>query len=284
MSTKIPWVRNPDGSPGEVWNPIIGCTPASPGCDNCWAERLHTQRHEATYTAQLQPPCYKRPFNKVRFREDRLDYPLHWKKPRTIFVNSTSDTFHPDVDSNWLRKMMIGPVHHCQPRFRGVDHKFLFLTKRSKRMVTFFQRYAEWTHGIGWPGDYPHVGLGVTVENQDYRTRLVDLFNIPAAMRFVSIEPQLDWVDIRPWLEHSRLHRPLDWVLLGAESGPNRRPFNTDWARYTRDHCIAAGVPFFYKQGHDEHGKVDHIPLLDGRTWTERPKWFFNPDKEGGAS
>ncbi len=130
----------------------------------------------------------------------------------------------------------------------------------------------------------------------------------PWAMLFVSLEPLLSPVTFRMEYYGDQYREPgdephwwspldlytfeglprvdvpiLNQVILGCESGPNRRPFQAEWARDIRDQCIVAGVPFFYKQGHDSNGKVEHIPLLDGRTWTERPEWFFNPEVKGNA-
>jgi len=173
---------------------------------------------------------------------------------------------------------------------------------------------ATWDDGHAIP--LPNVALGVTVENADYLGRLGDLLSIPAAMHFVSIEPMLGPVDLSPWLVGKGACREcgmpnatnwhgqhwtewfdgdgdpqmelcgdvsmggLDWVICGAESGPHRRPFQEQWARDLRDQCIEAAVPFFYKQGRDAKNKVEHMPLLDGRTWTERPEWFFRGEKQ----
>jgi len=266
-TTKIEWAE-------KSWNPITGCTKVSEGCKNCYAERM-AKRLKGRYGYPEDDPF------RVTFHPDRLDQPLHWKKPSTIFVCSMSDLFHEDV-----RPQDIDRIFDIM--FEAKQHKFLVLTKRP-------QNIQEKLYGITeeWPcrelggGDYlPNVFLGVTVENQDAVWRIDELFKIPAAGYWVSVEPMLGPVDISDALNgyperYGGGHRglvsrdmaidagmpeiegddlgwdygdwqqttpPLSGVVLGGESGPGARPMHPDWARGVRDQCADSGVPFMFKQ------------------------------------
>ncbi len=159
--TKIEWCD-------EVWNPVTGCTKVSEGCRNCYAERI-AKRFWG-----------ERPFSAVQCHADRLDAPLHWRKPHRVFVNSMSDLFHPDVPDRF-----IGWVFSRMGMAK--NHTFMSLTKRPERMKDFLR---------GLPA-LKNVWLGVSVENQQTADeRIPLLLETPAAVRFVSIEPMLGPVDI----------------------------------------------------------------------------------------
>jgi protein gp37 len=262
MTTKIEWCMNPDGTPGEVWNPVTGCQKLSPGCKNCYAERIANRFWG------------DRKFTDVVCHEDRLEIPLSWKKPRRVFVNSMSDLFHKDVPFEFVDRVfaVMGRSQH---------HTFMILTKRPDRMLEYFKSEKLYERvlnqaykldskllvqdeglGIGisnlsesaWA--LPNVWLGVSVENQKAADeRIPYLLKTPAAVRFVSCEPLLGPVDldtvVRANLKNVRLaggSEGIDWVIAGGESGPGARPMHPDWARSLRDQCQAAGVPFFFKQ------------------------------------
>jgi protein gp37 len=248
MVTKIEWVQNPDGTKGETWNPITGCTPAgSPGCDNCYAKRM-AQRLKGRYGYLKDDPF------KVTFHPDRLDQPLRWKKPRRIFVVSMGDLFHEDVEWNWQYKIF-------EIMLINQEHTYLILTKRPKRMKKVLLDI--WFHlGRNYPEskpDFPlrNIWLGITAENQqEADKRIPILLQIPATVRFVSIEPMLS--EIKLW-DHNIDECPtyydgcnckegINWVIVGGESGPGARPMNPGWVRSIRDQCQGAGVPFFFKQ------------------------------------
>ena len=281
--SKIEWTD-------ETWNPVTGCTKVSDGCKNCYAERLWPKiegarlaREDARGTASKA-----RKFTDVACHEERLEIPLHWKKPRRVFVNSMSDLFHEAVPDEYIDRVFA--VMASRPQ-----HTFQVLTKRPERM-------REWAdtrtpdegrneprivlrrpnipgiaYSVVWP--LPNVWLGVSAENQAAaELRIPDLLATPAAVRFVSYEPALGPVDFgrivtghrrcqgRPDTlnaltgesedghgEHSGMfeitHGPaLDWIICGGESGPKARPMHPDWARSVRDQCQAAGVSFFFKQ------------------------------------
>jgi len=284
--SKIEWTE-------KVWNPVTGCTPVSEGCANCYAKRM-ANRLRGRYGYPADDPF------RVTFHPDKLDEPLHWKKPRRVFVCSMSDIFHPAIPPEILLRLF-----DVMCSEQGEKHIFQILTKRPERWHDL-----EWFATESWPGDsafncqmevFNHlpnnIWLGVTAENQ--RTadeRIPILLQIPAAVRFVSVEPMLEAMDIERYVTHcddcgnrgsTALfgNRPgsgsnlchdacskhgegpaLDWVICGGESGPGKRPFTPDWARDLRDQCKDAGVPFFMKQ-------VDkRIPIPDDLMIREWPR------------
>ncbi|MCK4624350.1 MAG: phage Gp37/Gp68 family protein [Phycisphaerae bacterium] len=240
--TKIEWT---DSS----WNPVTGCTPVSEGCANCYAKRM------AKRLQGMGTPGYENGFA-VTLHPDRLDQPLRWKKPRMIFVCSMGDLFHDDVPFEFIERIIA--VAAICPR-----HIFQILTKRPARMRKFIRWYVprnknylfdpervapDYRYAANvpvqdatWP--LPNVWLGVTVESPECYERIAHLKNTPAVMRFVSIEPMLAGIK----LTEDTL-RMLDWVIVGGETGPGARPMDPAWARGVRDQCVAANVPFFFKQ------------------------------------
>lgn len=227
---------------GREWNPIIGCSPTSPGCKNCYARDLHS------WLTRLKRPGYDQPFNKVRFMPDRLDLPLKWKETKEIFVCSMSDLFWDDVPDNFIQKIF--------DTLKSTPNKsYQVLTKRSQRMMDFSIKY-------GWP---LNAWAGVSVENKEYLFRIDHLRKI-TAKRFISFEPLLEGIgeiDLGG----------IDWVMLGGESGKHAKPFNDDWARSIRDQCIAMGIPFCFKQRQRVKRREKNFPLLDGEIWNQLPRW-----------
>lgn len=267
-----------------TWNPSTGCTRVSAGCDHCYAYTLHDQRHEAWKAGRMPnaPAQYHRPFSEVQLIPERLSLPLRWTKPRRIFVDSMSDLFHADVPDEFLDRVFATMA--LAPR-----HTFQVLTKRPQRMKRYLtweepsitrrgriqnQMDFLWARGglpqrvviDQWP--LPNVWLGTSVENQEAAYRIDWLVKTPAAVRFLSCEPLIGPLDL---LE--RLLRPSDdlhWVIVGGESGPGYRSLDLDWARDLRDQCVAAGVPYFFKQVGGRTSKAGGREL-DGRTWDEMP-------------
>jgi len=154
-SSKIEWTES-------TWNPVTGCTKISAGCLNCYAERM-ARRLRAMGQAN-----YRNGFN-LTCHEHVLMTPLHWKKPRTVFVNSMSDLFHEDVPLDFIRQIF-------DVMKQASWHTFQILTKRAERL-------AELAPLLDWPDN---VWMGVTVENGDCKFRIDHLRNIPAAIRFLS--------------------------------------------------------------------------------------------------
>jgi len=221
-----------------TWNPWSGCEKISPGCANCYAEG-RAERFRG------RGPAFPNGFE-LTYRPHKLTEPLKMKTPQAIFVNSMSDLFLEAVpDSKIVEVFDVMNKAHW--------HVFQVLTKRSERLREMAP-HLKWT---------PNIWQGVSVENQYWTRRIPDLLTVPSRVRFLSVEPLLGPVDIRPWLAE------LQWVIVGGESGRNLRPMNLDWARAVRDQTINAKVPFFYKQGNGWRSGMNKV--LDGREWQERP-------------
>ncbi len=184
---------------------------------------------------------------KLTLHEDALDEPYGWRRPRYVFVNSMSDLFHKEVPLEFVQKVF-KVMNECP------QHQFQVLTKRADRLEEL-ARELHWT---------PNIWMGVSVENQDYTFRINHLRKIPAAIRFLSIEPLLGPI--------SRLNlKGIHWVIVGGESGPHSRPLEADWVRTIRDKCNDQGVAFFFKQW---GGTRKHLTgrKLDRREWNEMPR------------
>lgn len=235
-----------------TWNPVVGCTRVSPGCDHCYAFALHDKRHASWRQGRwpTAPAQYHRPFSQVQLLPDRLSQPVKWRAPRRIFVNALSDLFHGDVPDDF-----IGQVFHVMAMTSR--HTYQILTKRPERM-------RDWTRAYQ-PDPLPNVWLGVSAENQfRAETRIPLLLDTPAAIRFISAEPLLGPIDLRLWLAR------LDWIIAGGESGPRFRTMDPAWARSLRDQSESTGVAFFYKQGSARFPSRE--TTLDGREWHEFPE------------
>jgi protein gp37 len=232
-NTKIEWTET-------TWNPVTGCTKISPGCMNCYAERM------ANRLFLMGSKRYRNGF-KVTLHDEVVEAPLKWKKPQMIFVNSMSDLFLRDVPLSFIKDVfdVMGQAHW---------HTFQVLTKRADRLLEL-SRELPWGENI-W--------MGVTVENRDYVQRIDCLRNTDAHIKFLSIEPLLGPI---PNLDLSG----IDWVIVGGESGPRARPLDPAWVLDIRDQCIDSGIPFFFKQwGGVQKKKAGRA--LDGRTWDEMPR------------
>ena len=239
-NTKIEWAE-------KVWNPVTGCTHiGTPGCDNCYARRM---------SKRLVGRCgYPKdnPF-KVTLHPHRLEDPLHWKKPRRIFVCSMGDLFHDKVWFNFQYKVFEMMLYSPQ-------HTFLILTKRPKnafksiKTIYFHLRRNHNRHGLNYQFPLPNIWLGVSAENQEtFNERVRILLSIPAKVHFVSIEPMLGEIDLCvPYGQGvgDLLIDNLNWEIVGAESGPNRRICALEWIRNIIIQCKEASVPVFVKQIH----------------------------------
>lgn len=290
MTTKIEWVRSPDGSPGETWNAVTGCSKVSPGCANCYAERQALGRLKGSAGYPGLPWTQRNAVTNVVLHPERVFAPLRKQKPTTYFVNSMSDLFHERIPNEFIAAMF--GVMAATPR-----HTFQILTKRPEAMETWFKwvRLQDATMAAlcdGTPGrleacwraldherEYhpkgdsgplhmkhsanpvgpwplPNVWLGVSVEDRARKCRIDVLRRSPAAVRFVSLEPLLE--------ELGELElEGIDWVIVGGESGPDARPMHPAWPRAIRDKCAAVGVPFFFKQWGEWAPIPDHH-VLDG--------------------
>jgi protein gp37 len=220
-TTNISWTH-------RTWNPWSGCTKVSPGCQFCYAEKIAEDKRGTA--------AFPNGFD-LTLRRHRLLEPIKLRTPSRIFVNSTSDIFLEQVpDEDVLEVFEV--MNRCYKSGKG--HIFQVLTKRSKRLIHLADRI-DWT---------PNIWMGVSVENRRWTSRLDDLVQVPARIRFVSAEPLLGPLgDLSPWLPH------LHWMIVGGESGPHlrnhpRRWMDHGWAREIRDQCVQQrpDVPFFFKQ------------------------------------
>lgn len=258
--TKIQWTD-------ATWNPVTGCTPVSPACDNCYARRI-AKRFQGNFD--------------VAEHRDRLGIPLRWRKLKRVFVCSMSDLFHEKVSHEFIEAVL----HNASL----TPHTFLFLTKRPERMKEEFSAYYDGLYASQLHKPVPRFWLGVTAENQEQADKRIPiLLQIPAAVRFVSIEPMLSAVDLhllrkkpcshggcfnhvshpceRCGYQNGKL--PLDWIIVGGETSPGARPIHPDWVRGVRDQCQAAGVPFFFKQWGEWVEKTWGIGMPEGQTKEE---------------
>jgi protein gp37 len=236
QATAIEWTD-------ATWNPVTGCTKIGPGCDNCYAARF------AERWRGIEDHPYEQGFD-LRLWPNRIDQPLHWKKPRLIFVNSMSDLFHKNVPEAFVDSVFATME-------RADHHIYQVLTKRSSLLRRYVnKRYSS--------APVPsHIWLGVSIEDSDHLSRLEHLKQTNATIRFISFEPLLDaigTVDLSG----------ISWAIVGGESGPNARPMNPDWARELRDQCLEQKVAFFFKQWGGARPKSGGR-LLDGETWDGFP-------------
>lgn len=222
-----------------TWNPVTGCNKISPGCKNCYAERLAARLHA------MGNPRYKNGFA-LTLHPDQLTLPLRWSQPRQIFVNSMSDLFHEDVPEDFIFRAF-------ETMVKADWHIFQILTKRAERLAEIAPR-------LPWPDN---VWQGVSIENADYTWRIEHLFKVPAAVRFLSVEPLLGPIPKLPL-------KGISWVIVGGESGPDFRPVKAEWVRDIRDQCLKAKVPFFFKQWGGFTPKAGGR-RLDGRLWNAMP-------------
>lgn len=275
MSSSIEWTN-------ETWNPTVGCTRVSAGCDNCYAVR-HTRRLAGKlpiYEGLVSnPERGKAHFNgTVRTLDERLDIPLGWRKPRLVFVDSMSDLFHPEVPFEFLDRVFA--VMAMADR-----HTFQILTKRPERMAAYFDynptgtlrdvtqarvaraatligaERGENVHDVYWDlflerWPLPNVWLGTSVESQDVAYRILDLIRAPAALRFLSCEPLIGPLhlglfgtiprSISP--EYRHVGSQIGWVIVGGESGPGARRCDPEWIRRILIETGSWGMPTFVKQ------------------------------------
>lgn len=231
--SKIEWTE-------ASWNPVTGCTKVSAGCRSCYAEVM-ARRLKAMGNSR-----YRDGF-RVTLQYDLMELPLSWKKPRVVFVNSMSDLFHDEVPTSYIENVFAVME-------RASQHTFQVLTKRSARLLELAPR-------LPWPRN---IWMGVSVEDQSCYGRITGLRSVPAAVRFLSLEPLLEQV---PELPLGGIH----WVIVGGESGHRPRPLDEAWVKDVRDQCRSAEIPFFFKQWGGRNKKKAGR-LLEGRTWDEMPE------------
>lgn len=230
--TSIEWTE-------MTWNPVTGCVKVSPGCKHCYAETL-SKRLKA-----MGAERYRNGFS-VAMHEDLVELPMKWKRSRIVFVNSMSDLFQEQVPLTFIRRVF-ETMAQCP------QHQFQVLTKRAERL-------AELASELPWSRN---VWMGASVESQEYTYRSRLLRAVPAAVRFLSVEPLLGRIDRLPL-------KGIHWVIVGGESGPGARPMKQIWVENIFNQCRDHGVPFFFKQwgGVQKHRTGRE---LFGRTFDEMP-------------
>lgn len=231
-SSNIEWTES-------TWNPVTGCNKVSPGCKHCYAEVM------AARLQAMGQPNYRNAF-KLTLQPHMLERPLTWRKPQLVFVNSMSDLFHSEIPLAYIQSVFdVMRAAHW--------HRFQVLTKRSERL-------RDLAHLIDWPSN---VWMGVTVEAAAYATRVDDLRVVPAAIRFLSLEPLLGPIP-------DLVLDGIDWVIVGGESGPGARPMAEQWVLDIKARCEKAGVAFFFKQWGGVNKSRTGRTLL-GQTWDQMP-------------
>ena len=220
-NTKIEWT---DAS----WNPLRGCSRVSSGCRFCYAERVAARFSGAglpyeglTTRGKDGQPRWN---NEIMLVPHMLNKPLSWKQPRRIFVNSMSDLFHEKVPFEYIEQVF-------DVMRQASWHEFQILTKRGERLAELASRL-EWA---------PNIWMGVSIEDARVVERVDSLREVPAAIRFLSVEPLIGPI---PELDLTGLH----WVIVGGESGDKARIMEPSWALDVVNVCRSAGVPVFVKQ------------------------------------
>jgi protein gp37 len=235
--SKIEWTE-------ATWNPVRGCTKISSGCKHCYAETF------AERFRGVSGHPYEKGFD-LRLVPEKLNEPLLWSRPKTVFVNSMSDLFHVDVPDQYIEAV-------AKVMKTASWHTFQVLTKRSDRLLALLRgrlRFAAELENVWW---------GVSVENRKHGLpRIEHLRNIDCAVRFLSVEPLLEDIG------EIEL-KGIDWVIVGGESGPGARKMKLEWVDKIHSQCSRAGVPFFFKQwGGVQKKKFGR--MLHGRTYNSMP-------------
>lgn len=228
-----------------TWNPITGCSPVSPGCRRCYAARF-AKRLAGRYGYPREDPF------SVTVHTDRLDQPIHWKKPRHVFVGSMGDLFHADVPEKALNRV-----------FKVMDkadhHTYMIITKRPEKMSRWFSSMNPQLK----IRLRRHLWIGVSAEDQQRaEERIPILLGSWPGVKLACLEPLLGPVDISAWI------KGIDWIIAGGETGPGGQGTRDEWVRSLRKQCRRAEVPFFLKS----LGGPGKPRVLDGRLWEERPQ------------
>ncbi|HZL66014.1 MAG TPA: phage Gp37/Gp68 family protein [Candidatus Limnocylindrales bacterium] len=236
--SKIEWTD-------ATWNPLRGCTKISPGCKHCYAETF------AERFRGVPGHPYEQGFD-LRLVPEKLSEPFQWSSPRTVFVNSMSDLFQPEVPDAYIEDVVRVMVE-------ANWHTYQVLTKRSDRLRQLLST------NLQFAAKQSHIWWGVSVEDKRYGLpRIEDLRGAPAAVKFLSIEPLLE--DLGKFDVSG-----IDWAIVGGESGPGARPMQPEWVECIRDLCERQRVAFFFKQwGGVQKSKAGR--LLNGRTFDDMPE------------
>jgi protein gp37 len=235
-----------------TWNPVAGCTVLTAGCTNCYAMRMAARLEamgQEKYRGLTRRSGGRSVWTgKIRLDENALQMPLTWSKPRKVFVNSMSDLFHEKVSAEFVER--VWDTMRATPR-----HTYQILTKRPDRMADVLgQRPFK---------ILPNVWLGTSIEDGRVLYRLDEIRRVPAAIRFVSLEPLIGSVAAG---DLSNIH----WAIVGGESGPRARPMDPAWVDEIEVMCRRSGTAFFFKQWGGKNKKAAGR-VLRGRTFDEMP-------------
>lgn len=264
--SKIEWTD-------KTWNPISGCSKISTGCDNCYAERMAKRLKGRFGYSDIVDPF------SVTFHQDKLAKPVGWKKPQRVFVCSMGDLFHEDVQFSWARavfRIMLQANHHT----------YMILTKRPDKMRRFYEDL-KYHDDFGSMDNLDHVWLGVSVEDQEQADkRIRSLLKTPAAVKFVSVEPMLKPIDLTrsagmcacgnmssgcPACHPRGYLLGIDWIIIGAESGPGARKIDNAHILNLAVQCEGAKVPVFLKQAWI-NDKLVKMPKMGSQVWDQFPR------------
>ena len=281
--TNIEWADS-------TFNPWEGCTKVGPGCDNCYAENRNARfaggaainwgagaPRRRTSASNWQKP--------VIWNSQAGDFFREHGRKRRVFCASLADVFDNAVPREW--RIDLFRLIRDTPNL-----DWLLLTKRIGNVVTMLADVRGLAEEYIDPFPWPNIWLGATIVNQAEADRDISkLLDVPARVRFLSMEPLLGPVNLsslHPQLFAAKANAlsgvwkwdggprttespPLDWVIVGGESGPGARPMSPDWARSLRDQCEAAGVPFLFKQWGEwipMLGQVEGVPVREKTTRT----------------
>lgn len=252
--SKIEWTD-------KTWNPVIGCSPISPGCDHCYA-RAMSQRF--AYFRSV-----KNWDGTVSYMRGKMAEPQTWRKPQMVFVCSMGDLFHESVPFEWIDAVFT-VMSDCD------QHIYQVLTKRPQRVLDFFSWKWEQTHThmnyvLPW-FPKPNVWFGVTAENQkQWEIRVPLLLKIPSAVIFVSCEPLLSHIDMEL---PDQIDKRISWLILGSETGSQARPMDMSWATWLAVQCSNRDIPLFTKNLYQFGKKIQYDDLPDLLRKREYPKMF----------
>jgi len=283
--TRIEWTDS-------TWNPVVGCSKVSEGCAKCYAEKMAIrlaamglEKYGRVITTKGHSLGGRQTWTgRVFYDEKALEQPLHWRKPRHIFVCSMGDLFYEKAPFEFITRVFDVMCSWRWPNKKAeregddtllVDpgHTYQVLTKRPERIPLWL----DWV-GEHWRGDSPfnasmesgkfpeNIWLGVTIENDKHLDRAKMLCQIPAAVRFISCEPLLGPIDLK--LNELRTindKRQIEWLIIGCETGPKRRPCKIEWVKSLIEQCDTAKVPVFVKKL-----KIDGKVTGDMNLW---PEW-----------
>jgi len=233
--SKIEWTE-------KTWNPAVGCTPCSPACEHCYAKR------QALRLQRMGLAKYRNGF-RVTLHPECLEEPLRWKKPCMVFPCSMSDLFHADVPDEF-RDQVFDTME------RADWHRYQLLTKRVHQCVAYLNR----RHQGRMPGN---IWTGFTAWDQASFNAGLE------AMRGIN-NPAVLYCSLEPLLGPVRITGPVDWLIVGGESGPGARPMDEVWVRTIVADCAQLDIPVFYKQ-RIAGGRKISMPEIDGKVYGEYP-------------